>query len=94
MDQFEFDNRKIVCQKCGGVPIELIEPGWPYPMVCVACRDCGHAGPKIYFAQENANYHSAEHQLLPDLAGARRQAAAAWNEQPRERTYPGRGTVV
>ena len=86
--------RKILCPKCGGQPIEHILPGWPYPTVGVVCSMCGNAGPKVYFTTEGENlFRGITDVLLPGLARARREAAACWNEQPRESLY-GRGTVV
>lgn len=93
MEQGEI--RKIVCQKCGGSPMEVILPGWPYPSVGVVCHMCGYAGPRVYFTTEGDTlFHGIVDALLPGLARARREAAALWNEQPRERTHPGRGTEV
>ena len=87
--------RKIVCQKCGGQPIEHIVPGWPYPTVGVVCHMCGYEGPKVYFTTEGETlFRRVTDALLPSLARARREAAALWNEQPRLRTCSGRGTVV
>ena len=93
MDQFEFEIRMILCPKCGGAPLQLIVPGWPYPTVGVVCSKCGQAGPKVYFTQEDTMYHGLDHIMLPGLARARREASAAWNEQPRE-SLAGRGTEI
>ena len=86
--------RLNLCPKCPGQPVVLIMPNWPYPMVGVVCSKCGHAGPKIYFTNEDTIFHGQDRVMLPGLATARRQAAAAWNEEPAERWNHKRGVVI
>lgn len=73
----------IPCVKCGGLPVEMIQPGWPYPTVRVVCSVCGQRGPIVYYAQKDVLYSGQDlynRYLLPGLPRARREAAAAWNE--------------
>ena len=83
MDQFEFEIRMNVCKACGGSPMQIILPGWPYPTVGAACSKCGRSGPRIYFTNEEHDkvFMSPERAMLPCLATARRQASASWNEE-------------
>lgn len=90
----EDDIRLNLCPKCPGQPVVLIMPGWPYPTVKVICSKCGHAGPAVYFTNEDTVYHALDKALLPGLARARREAAALWNEQPAERWSTERGATV
>lgn len=83
MDKFEFEIRMNVCTKCGGPPVQLIQPGWPYPTVGAICSKCGRSGPKIYFTNEDTVYRGHDVAMLPSLATARRQASASWNEENR-----------
>ena len=72
----------IPCCKCGGQPIVLIRPQWPYPMVSVECSTCGRRSPIVYFCPSgNTWIQGLERILLPGLARARREAAACWNQE-------------
>ena len=76
------DIRLIPCPSCGGLPVVLIRPAWPYPVVRVVCSACGRQGPMVYYSPEGDRmYLAVDAILLPGLATARRQAAAAWNEE-------------
>lgn len=78
------DIRLIPCPSCGGLPVVLIRPAWPYPVIRVVCSACSCQGPMVYYSPEGDRVFSGqglyERNLLPGLATARRQAAAAWNE--------------
>lgn len=73
------------CRRCGGLPVVLIRPSWPYPVLRIVCSSCGRQGPQIYYCPEGDKHFQGlsayEKNLLPGLAKARRQAAAAWNER-------------
>lgn len=73
------DIRLIPCPRCGGLPVVMIRPFFPRPALRVECSVCGSGGPWIYFDGKGPGFLIAE-KLLPGLAAARRQAAAAWNE--------------
>lgn len=85
MDQFEFEIRMNVCTSCGGSPMQIILPSWPYPTVGAACSKCGKSGPRIYFTNEaqDKHYYGMDRAMLPCLATARRQVSASWNEENR-----------
>lgn len=72
--------RLCPCPKCGGLPVVLIRPYVLRPALRIECSACGNGGPWIYFDGKGTLYQLAERMMLPDLARARRQAAAAWNE--------------
>ena len=74
------DIRLRPCPMCGGLPVVLVQPFFPRPALRVECSGCGLSGPWIYFDGNGTLYQLAERMMLPDLARARRQAAAAWNE--------------
>lgn len=91
----EGEIRLNLCPKCPGTPVVLIKPGWPYPTIRVVCSQCGHSGPEVYYSEKGATvFCGVDHYLLPGLARARREAAAAWNEQEADRWNRPRGTVV
>lgn len=58
----------------------LIVPMWPHPALQVQCTACRKAGPWIYFNEKTPIWQSIEDLLLPGLARAKEEAAAAWNE--------------
>ena len=62
------------CPRCGGQPIVLVWPSWPYPALRVECDGCKLTGPWIYFDPKQQEAH------LPGLNKARGQAAAHWND--------------
>lgn len=68
------------CPRCGGQPVVLILPGWPYARIRVECCACGRQGPTVYFDPEGALYQGIEQLLLPGLGRARREASACWNQ--------------
>lgn len=69
------------CRRCGGLPVVLVQPGWPMPRVCVICTVCSEAGTVFHFAKDGPTWYQGwDRVLVPDLATARRQAAADWNE--------------
>ena len=43
------DIRLRPCPRCGGQPIVLVWPSWPYPALRVECDGCKLTGPWIYF---------------------------------------------
>lgn len=76
------DIKLLPCSGCGGQPVVLIRPAWPHPALQVQCMTCGHSGPWVFFASEDLRiFQMADHVLLPRLAKAREEAAAAWNEE-------------
>lgn len=82
----DYENVKLLpCPSCHGQPVVLIRPGWPYPVVRIVCSSCGKEGVAVYYCPEGdkvfQGYGAYEKRLLPGLAKARRQAAAAWNEE-------------
>ena len=68
--------RLIPCPMCGGTPLMLIMRQCMDNVLSVQCTECGLRTGGIYFAGRRS-----QRELLPDLATARRQAAAAWNER-------------
>ena len=76
VDELKIDIRLLPCPKCGGLPVVLIRPHAFESTVHIECSACGIAGPRLAFASRRAL-----RELLPDLATARRQAAADWNRR-------------
>ena len=77
------DVKLLPCAKCSGQPVVLIRPDWPHPSLHIECQECGYKSPTVYFRTEtNPCYFALESLMLPDLARAREQAAACWNEDP------------
>lgn len=68
------------CARCSGQPVVLILPLWPHPALRVECPACGMRGTTIYFDEEAPIFQGTK-KMLPGLGKARRQAAAAWNEE-------------
>lgn len=75
------DVKLLPCPMCGGLPVMLIKPTWEYGRLRVECSVCGRYGPNVFFEPGKKIYQGRKMQLLPGLAKARRQAAAAWNEE-------------
>lgn len=75
------DIRLRPCPRCGGLPVVLIRPFILRPALRIECSACGHGGPWIYFDGKAPLSQLAESVFLPDLAKARRHAAADWNEE-------------
>ena len=76
VDELKIDIRLLPCPKCGGLPVVLIRPHVFESTVHIECSACGIGGPQIAFANR-----MELRELLPDLATARRQAAADWNRR-------------
>lgn len=76
MDELKIDIRLLPCPKCGGLPMVLIRHHGIEATVHIECSACGIGGPQLAFASRRA-----QRELLPDLATARRQAAADWNRR-------------
>lgn len=78
------DIRLKPCPSCGGQPVVLITPAWPFPVLQIACSCCPRRGPENIFCPEGDRYYQGlsayDRILLPGLAEVRRRAADAWNE--------------
>lgn len=72
------DIRLRGCPRCGGQPIALIMRQCGENVVMIQCTKCGSTSGGVLFAGKVAAC-MGRRDLLPDLATARRQAAAAWN---------------
>lgn len=66
------------CPICGGRPVVLVMSQCAENVVMIQCSGCGiTTGGVMWRSGKGAPV--ARRDLLPDLATARRQAAAAWN---------------
>lgn len=72
------DIRLRPCPRCGGQPIVLVWPSWPYPALQVECDGCKLTGAWIYFDNKAPGREYGE-SMLPGLNRAREQAAVHWN---------------
>lgn len=72
------DIRLRVCPFCGGQPIVLVMRQVFDSTVMIQCSQCGVTTGGVMF-RSMKSAAMARRDLLPDLATARRQAAAAWN---------------
>ena len=67
-----------VCPFCGGRPVVLVMAQAMENVVMIQCSSCGvTTGGVMWRSGKGAPV--ARPDILPDLAQARRQAAAAWN---------------
>ena len=73
------DIRLRGCPRCGGRPIALIMRQCGENVVMIQCTKCGSTSGGVMFASGKVAARTVRRDLLPDLATARRQAAADWN---------------
>lgn len=71
--------RLRACPRCGGQPVALIMRQCGQNVVMIQCSKCGSTSGGVLFTSGKVAARSVRRDLLPDLAIARRQAAAAWN---------------
>lgn len=67
------------CPMCGSQPVMQIMRQCFDNVVYVQCSSCGAGSGGVFFAGRRV-----QRDLLPDLATARRQAAALWNGEGNE----------
>lgn len=79
----EFDNIRLKpCPHCGGLPLMLVMRQAFESVVNIQCSKCGVGTCGVIFANRRMMAEAAgRRDMLPDLATARRQVAAAWNER-------------
>ena len=66
------------CPICGGRPVVLVMSQLTDNVVMIQCSSCGITTGGVMWRSGNGA-PVARRDLLPDLAQARRQAAAVWN---------------
>ena len=67
-----------VCPFCGGRPVVLVMNQAMENVVMIQCSSCGTTTGGVMW-RSGKGAPVARRDFLPDLATARRQAAAAWN---------------
>lgn len=81
-DQGIGDIRLLPCPHCGGQPMMLVMRQYMESVVNIQCSKCGVGTCGVIFANRRMMAEaSGRRDMLPDLATARRQVAAAWNER-------------